>query len=113
MMTVRHGPPSWLGFTHASRVMPAVRSRLDESGTVTIAFVPLNWSALPYLPVVTQVALAIEPLLPRPEVSPSEAPLPSSKEYAATSPAGAFVTTALACGEAGPTLPAASSAVTR
>src|SRR6185312_8636316 len=102
MTTVRHGPPSWLGFTHASTVIPDVRSSVDASGTVTIAFVPLNWSALPYFPVVTQVALVIAPLFPRPEVSPTDVPLPSSNEYAATSPAGAFVTTAVAWGEAGP-----------
>src|SRR5206468_12751222 len=55
-MTVRQTLPRAAGSTHASSVIPVVRCRAAESGIDTLAFVPLKDSALPYLPVVAQVA---------------------------------------------------------
>src|SRR5215510_7680915 len=111
--TVRQLVPSALGLTQASSVIPVVRSSDAESGTLTIAFVPLKLKAPPYLPLVLQVALAIVPLLLLPETSGRLEPDPWSKEYEATSPTGgALETVALASLEGALRLPAASSAVT-
>src|SRR5450759_2464039 len=66
--------------------MPPVNRSEAESFTVTCALVPLNVNALPYLPEVVHVALAIVPLFPLPDTSFTTVPLPSLKEYAATRP---------------------------
>ena len=63
---------------------------------MTSALVPLNCSALPYLPAVAQVAFVIVPLLPFPDASVTVVPDPSSNPYAATSPDGAAGVVALA-----------------
>src|SRR4026207_1867365 len=86
--TVRQLVPSALGLTQASSVIPLVRSSEAESGTFTIALVPLKLKAEPYLPPVLQVALLIVPLLELPDRSGRLGPEPWSKEYAATSPRG-------------------------
>ena len=77
------------GLTHASSVIPLERCSEAASGTVTSALVPLNCSALPYLPVAAQVAPVIVPVLPFPDASATVVPEPSSKPYAATRPVGA------------------------
>jgi hypothetical protein len=110
--TVRHELPRSVGLTQASSVIPVVRSSELESGMFTMLFVPLNESALPNLPVALQVAPLIVPLLPLPDWSASAVPDPWSIPYDATRPALVTTTFALASLEAGPTLPAASSAVT-
>ena len=76
--------------------MPVVRCSAAASGIVTSALVPLNCSALPYLPVVAQVAFAIVPVLPLPDASVTVVPDPSSNPYAATKPDGAAGVVALA-----------------
>jgi hypothetical protein len=78
-----------VGNTHASSVIPVVRSRDAESFTVTRAFVPLNSNALPNFPALVQVAVPTEPAFPFPDASATVAPPPSSNPYAATRPAGA------------------------
>src|SRR6187401_3169485 len=83
-MMSRHVALTALGLTHASNVIPVVRCRVDASGTLTFAFVPLNKIAFPYLPVV-RVAFTIEPLLPLPDESETLSPDVSSNEDAATS----------------------------
>src|SRR5262245_12851802 len=111
--TVRQELPSALGLTQASSVIPLVRSSELESGTLTIALVPLKLKAPPYLPLVLQVAFAIVPLFELPDRSGRLEPEPWSKEYAATSPSGgAVLTVALASFEEPERLPAASSACT-
>src|SRR5262245_29736792 len=64
--------------------MPVVRCKEAASGTLTRALVPLNDSALPYLPAVDQVAAVIVPALLFPEASATVVPEPSLKAYAAT-----------------------------
>src|SRR5687767_5322499 len=64
--------------------MPVVRSSDAASATLTTSLAPSNDSALPNLPAAFHVAPAIVPCLPRPDESPSGAPLPSSNPYAAT-----------------------------
>src|SRR5437016_5178162 len=73
------------GLTHASSVMPEVRSREGLSPIVTQLLVPLNESALPAWPA-AHVAFAIVPLFPLPDASATMEPVPSSNEYAATRP---------------------------
>ena len=51
-----------VGSTHASSVMPVVRRRSGASAIVTQSFLPSNFSALPCLPLVVQVASRIEPV---------------------------------------------------
>src|SRR3954466_12569879 len=85
--TVRQIVPRALGLTHASRVMPVVRSKVAESAIVTHALVPLNDSALPNLPAVLQVALLIVPGLPLPDESLTVVPVPSLTPWAAANPA--------------------------
>src|SRR6202035_2397175 len=58
---------------------------------VTTALLPLNCSALPYLPVAAQVAPVIVPVWPFPDASVTVVPEPSSNPYAATSPVGADI----------------------
>src|SRR5262245_6827600 len=77
--TVRQ-PLEEVGYTHASSVMPFVRSSDAESGMSTRSLTPSNDNALPTLPAVVQVAPAIVPLLLRPERSAVAVPVFSSKE---------------------------------
>src|SRR4051812_32739576 len=74
------------GFTHASNVIAVVSRRAGESRMVTRELVPLNTRAWPNLPAVVHVALAIVPVPPFPDASETVVPVPSSNEYAATSP---------------------------
>src|SRR3954470_21768004 len=74
------------GFTHASTVIPVVRSRVAESGTVTSDVVPLKDRAPLNLPPVTCVAFAAVPLFALPDGSPTVVPVVSSKAQAPTSP---------------------------
>src|SRR5689334_20653563 len=74
------------GFTHASSVIPVVRSSDEASLIDTQAFVPLNTSALPYMPAVVHLALEIVPVFPFPEASATVVPMPSLKLYAAIRP---------------------------
>src|SRR5712692_8263779 len=87
--TQRQAVPSALGLTHASRVIPVVRSSEAESGIVTRLDVPLNESAPPKWPALDQDVVATVPALPVPEASATVVPLPSSNEYAATRPVDA------------------------
>src|SRR5437773_11883661 len=101
MTTDRHPMPE-LGSTQASIVIPVVRSSDAASATVTHALMPLNDSALPYLPAVVHVALEIVPVLPCPDASFVCTPLPSLNPNDATSPLGFCdvfdtVTSTLAC----------------
>jgi hypothetical protein len=85
--TVRQAaPPAAVGYTHASSVIAVVRRSDAESATLTMLLVPLNVSALPYLPDVVQVALESVPVLLLPEASLVVVPVPSSKLYEATGP---------------------------
>src|SRR3989442_1171153 len=87
--TQRQAVPSALGLTHASRVIPVVRSSEAESGIVTRLDVPLNESAPPKWPALDQDVVETLPALPVPEASATVVPLPSSNEYAATRPVDA------------------------
>src|SRR5436305_7609598 len=75
-----------VGKTHASSVIPVVKSRELESLIVTQSLTPLNDRALPNLPAVVRVAPEIVPGLPVPDASRAVAPVVSSKLNAATSP---------------------------
>src|SRR5687768_14763668 len=86
-MAVRH-PPVADGRTQASRVIPLVRSSELASATVTLSLTPSKESALPKRPPSTHVAPLIVPAFPLPELSAVAVPLPSSKPYSATRPAG-------------------------
>jgi hypothetical protein len=55
-----------------------VRWSAAASGTLTRELVPLNWSALPYLPAVAQMVLLTVPPLPFPDASATVVPVPSS-----------------------------------
>ena len=60
--------------------MPVVRSSDAASATVTESLTPSKESAPPYLPAAAQVGPFVSvPLLPKPEASGAEVPLPSSK----------------------------------
>src|SRR6476620_7083995 len=83
-MTVRQSAPTAVGWTHASSVMPVVRSRLFASGTVTQLLVPLKLSAPPNLPAALCVAPVIVPVLLWPEASAAVVPVVSSKPQAPT-----------------------------
>src|SRR5580704_4416613 len=85
-MTSCHPVGAELGLTHASSVTAVVRCKDAESLTTTCALVPLNDSALPYLPLVVHVALTIVPVLPFPDKSLTVVPDPALKSYAATKP---------------------------
>src|SRR6266545_4749724 len=90
-MTSRHPPPT-VGYTHASKVIPVVKSNELASLTVTRALVPLNDRAGPNFPAVVHVAASIAPLFPLPDVSVTVVPAPSLNPYAATRPAGCALT---------------------
>src|SRR6516164_4813260 len=86
-IAAHQSPPELLklvGLTHASSVIPVVRSSDGASLTTTVELVPLNLRASPYLPAVVQVALERVPVLPLPEPSAVVVPLPSLKAYDAT-----------------------------
>src|SRR5262249_42234895 len=85
MMTLRQ-PDSAVGRTHASSVMPVVRSSVFESAMFTRLEGPLNVRAWPYFPARVQVAPDTVPVLPLPDLSFRVVPVPSLKLYAATSP---------------------------
>src|SRR5512134_3717599 len=85
--TVFHAVPSAVGRTHASIVMPVVRSSELESGTWTRSLTPSKLSAWPNLPAV-QVGPLTVPLFAFPLMSETAVPVPSSNEYAATRPGG-------------------------
>src|SRR3954453_1424565 len=82
--TVRHVLPSELGRTHASTVIPVVRSRSLASAIETTSLIPSNDSAPPVLPAAFQVGPLIVPGWFLPDTSASVVPLPASKLYAAT-----------------------------
>src|SRR5436190_2994152 len=86
-MTSRQALETVAGLTHASKVMPPLSCSDVEFGTLTRALVPLNTSALPYLPAVAHVVAETVPVFPLPDESATDVPVPSSNEYAATSPA--------------------------
>src|SRR4051812_14211414 len=85
-MTTERQPLKVVGLTHASIVMPVVRSSEFASATVTQSLVPLNESAEPNLPPAFHVAPETVPVLLLPDASVTVVPLPSSKLYAATRP---------------------------
>src|SRR6266536_3718340 len=90
-----------VGKTHASQLMlPLV---LSESGPPrsTNVELPLNDSALPYLPAVVQSAFCTLPLMPFGPESEATLPRPSFSEYAAIRPVGPFCGVALAIVEKG------------
>src|SRR5262245_60554072 len=78
--------------SHTSTVSWLTSNELFVSGTETADAVPLNASAVPYLPVVHEGDV-IEPVLFEPETSFATAPEPSSNAYAATGPAGVVLPT--------------------
>src|SRR3954447_12480286 len=84
--TVRQVLPSEVGRTHASTVIPVVRSRSLASAIETRSLMPSNDSAPPVLPAAFQVAPLIVPGWFLPDTSASVLPLPASKLYTATSP---------------------------
>src|SRR4051812_5328744 len=86
-ITVRQ-PDRVVGRTHASSVIPAVRSSEFESATVTMLSTPLKDSAPPNLPPVERVAPVIVPGLLEPELSVAVVPDSSSKPSAVTRPVG-------------------------
>jgi hypothetical protein len=96
--TLRQLEPSALGSAQASSVIPLDKRNEAESATVTRLELPLNESAAPYLPPLTQLVFASVPVFPLPELSATLAPAPSLNEYAATNPpgGGGAATTALA-----------------
>src|ERR1700709_219651 len=102
-MTQRHSEPRAVGCTHASSVMPVVRSRLFASATVTRLVVPLKLSAPPNLPRAVCVAPVIVPGLFWPQGPAVVVPVVSSKPQAPTrlaEPAGLTVRlTAIVLGE--------------
>src|SRR5712692_2356716 len=84
-MMSRHALSVIEGLTHASSVIPVLRSKDWASGIVTRAELPSNDRALPNFPAAAHVALAIVPTFPLPDASPADAPAPSLNAYAATS----------------------------
>src|SRR4051794_1910727 len=77
-LSITHSHPLIaVGLTHASSVIPPVRSNEAESGTLTQLLTPLNDTALPNFPVADHVALASVPLFPRPLMSAGGGPGPS------------------------------------
>ena len=79
-------PPSADGLTHASNVIPAVRSSEFESATVTQSLTPSKLSAEPYRPAALHTGPEIEPTFPFPDESAAVVPEPASNPYAATRP---------------------------
>src|SRR5262249_17298206 len=85
--TVRQ-PLTAAGRTHPSSVIPELRSSEAESATVTQLLAPSNDNALPKRPVAAQVAPLMVPLLPLPEASAPDSPVPPSSPRARTRTAG-------------------------
>src|SRR3712207_1890995 len=116
--TVFQAVPRAVGRTHASSVIPEVRSSDAESRTPTRSLTPSNDNAPPNRPAAVHAGPFRVPWFPLPLRSPSCVPFPSSNEYAATSDGGGGgggggeATVADASFEAGPTLPDESCAVT-
>src|SRR5687768_1415482 len=78
-------PVSSEGFTHASIVMPLIRSRELASLMFTKSFAPSNKIAEPYFPAGDQAGPLINvPVLLLPELSYVIVPVFSLKPYAAT-----------------------------
>src|SRR6476620_1081889 len=84
-MTSRQFAVTVVGLTHASSVIPVVKCKDAASGMVTLAFVPLNDKAPPYLPAAVRVALTIVPVRPLPDASVTVDPVVSFNAYATTS----------------------------
>src|SRR4051795_8324088 len=78
-----------VGRTHASSVMPVVRSRLLASGTLTQSLTPSKLSAEPYRPAGVREGPLSVPPLPRPEAAVAVVPDASSKPQAPTRLEGA------------------------
>src|SRR5262245_61089799 len=78
-MTERRFDGADVGKTHASRVIPTVKSSKLLSAIVTRLPVPLNDSALPYRPAVVQVAPVMVPVFPLPDTSATVGPAPALK----------------------------------
>ena len=77
------------GRTHASNVIPDVKSNDAESATVTQSSTPSNDNARPNRPPVTRAAPDTVPTFPRPDESVTAAPETSSKPNPMTrSPTG-------------------------
>ena len=76
------------GRTHASSVMPVVRSSEATSATVTRSLTPSNDSARPKRPAVERVAPEIVPVFELPDESVTVVPVVSSKPQAPTRPVG-------------------------
>ena len=106
LLQQHRAPVRPLRVTHASSVIPVVRSSELESATLTMSLTPSKDSARPNFPEADETAPLIAPALPLPELSAADAPPVSSNAYAATrpgAPAGA------ADGAAIVTAPSASS----
>src|SRR5438552_1252138 len=82
---LRH-PLSAVGFTHASTVMPVVRSSAGESGIDTESLTPSKESARPNFPFAVRVAPLIVPIWWKGDASMVVVPDVSSKPNAATRP---------------------------
>src|SRR2546421_9256880 len=65
--TVRQIDPNCDGFTHASSVIPADRSKLDKSDTRTLLTITLNTPSLPRHPALDQPAFETVPTFPFPD----------------------------------------------
>src|SRR5215468_9159191 len=72
-----------LGRTQASSVSAPVGSRLAASAADAIEELPLKVAAAPYLPELDQVTPVRLSVLPWPDASAAEPPVPSSNEKAA------------------------------
>src|ERR1700690_3096944 len=100
------------GFTHASSVIPAPRCREAESLIVTRELDPLKTRAFPNLAAPVHVVFVRVPVFPLPDESATVVPVPSSNEYAATSPGTVARVVVAAVLEYGLKFPAASVAFT-
>ena len=88
MKTAARQPPDTEGITHASSVIPVVRSSEFASGTVTQSLTPSKLNAAPNLPAPVHTGPEIAPAFPFPDESAAVVPDPASNPYAATRPAG-------------------------
>ena len=86
MKTTVRQPPSAEGRTHASSVIPVVKSSEFASGTVTQSLTPSKLNAEPNRPAPLHTGPEIEPTFPFPEESAALEPDPASNPYAATRP---------------------------
>src|SRR5205807_6477189 len=74
------------GFTQAERVKEPERSREFESNTVTLLAMPSKYNALPTIPALHTGPFIKVPVLPFPEESATDVPVPSSNFQYATRP---------------------------